>query len=175
MEEDTKILEQLLNTKISFTLSPTDEGYKIIENLLKAYKEKEVERKWYMEIISKLSFELGKYQAKSEEDEAVIEKQQKEIEEKNIAINKQSITISKQLQEIERFNNEMDLDYVDNNFVSKKKIQDKIDELNKQIEELKKNAFSKGLDEVEFDFWKSELNKAIAKRNVLQELLESEE
>ena len=50
-------------------------------------------------------------------------------------------------------------------------ILDKVDELEEQIEEFKKNTFSRGLDEIEFDFWRSELNRAIGKRNILQEIL----
>lgn len=63
-----------------------------IENLLKAYKEKEIETKKDKETIAKLSFELGKYQAKSKEDEAVIEKL---IDERNYIINNLKIDLNK--------------------------------------------------------------------------------
>lgn len=53
---------------------------KKLENLLKAYKEKEIEIKKDKETIAKLSYELGKYQAKSKEDEAVIEELKERLE-----------------------------------------------------------------------------------------------
>ena len=41
MEQDIEILEELLNAKITFTISPTDYGWKALEQLIKAYKELE--------------------------------------------------------------------------------------------------------------------------------------
>lgn len=64
---------------------------------------------------------------------------------------------------IERFNNELDLDYVDNNFVSKDKIRDKIKELEEKYVELSKNKSSSE---------KAELNhEYIEKRSLLESLL----
>ena len=39
MEEDIKILEELINAKITFTISPSDYGWKAIEHLIKGYKQ----------------------------------------------------------------------------------------------------------------------------------------
>ena len=50
-------------------------------------------------------------------------------------------------------------------------IQDTLDDTNKNIEEFTKNVVTTK-EEIEQEYWKSELNKAIAKRNVLQEILE---
>lgn len=43
MEQDIEILEELLNAKITFTISTTDYGWKALEHLIKAYKELEEE------------------------------------------------------------------------------------------------------------------------------------
>lgn len=45
MEQDIDILEELLNAKITFTISTTDYGWKALEHLIKAYKELEEENK----------------------------------------------------------------------------------------------------------------------------------
>lgn len=45
MEQDIEILEELLNAKITFTISTTDYGWKALEHLIKAYKELEEENK----------------------------------------------------------------------------------------------------------------------------------
>ena len=56
MEQDIEILEELLNAKITFTISPTDYGWKALEHLIKAYKELEeenIELKECLEVTSK--------------------------------------------------------------------------------------------------------------------------
>lgn len=56
MEQDIEILEELLNAKITFTISPTDYGWKALEHLIKAYKELEEENtevKECLEVTSK--------------------------------------------------------------------------------------------------------------------------
>lgn len=50
-------------------------------------------------------------------------------------------------------------------------IQNTLDDTNKNIEEFTKNVVTTK-EEIEQEYWKSELNKAIAKRNILQEILE---
>lgn len=65
---------------------------------------------------------------------------------------------------VERFNKELDLDYVDNNFISKDKIRDKI----KELEEEKKKYF--GMQGLQY----SELALQTVKIQVLRELLEGE-
>ena len=45
MEQDIEILEELLNAKITFTISTTDYGWKALEHLIKAYKELEEKNK----------------------------------------------------------------------------------------------------------------------------------
>lgn len=45
MEQDIDILEELLNAKITFTISTTDYGWKALEHLIKAYKELEEKNK----------------------------------------------------------------------------------------------------------------------------------
>lgn len=106
MEEDIKILEdyiKLINKGYcedcnelcnihSTPVFPSRAIKQALENLLKAYKEKEIETKKDKETIAKLSFELGKYQAKSKEDEAVIEKL---IDERNYIINNLKIDLNK--------------------------------------------------------------------------------
>lgn len=82
MEEDLKILEELLNANVSFKISPEDRGYKAIENLIKGYRE---------------------------------------LEEK-----------------IKRYEKELDLDYVDNNFISISKIKENIKKYAEQFVETEK-------------------------------------
>ena len=79
---DIKILEKITECEDEFSfpiLSSRD--YQAIKNIIKAYKEKEIETKKDKETIAKLSYELGKYQEKSKEYEAVIEEMAKYIKE----------------------------------------------------------------------------------------------
>ena len=66
MEKDIKILEELLNAKISFTIRPTDYGYTAIESLINKYKEQERD-------IRASHILLAKYSQKNEEQEKIIE------------------------------------------------------------------------------------------------------
>ena len=91
MEEDIKILENIKKfVEIEFKHYITDRELKALETLLKDYKE--IETKKDKETIAKLSYELGKYQEKSKEDEAVIEKL---IDERNYIINNLKIDLNK--------------------------------------------------------------------------------
>ena len=63
-EEDIKILEELLNAKITFTINPTDYGWKALEHLIKAYKELEEENK----TLNERNQYLVKYRAKLEKE-----------------------------------------------------------------------------------------------------------
>ena len=102
MEEDIKILEELLNAKITVKLSPSDYGWKAIEHLIKGYKELE--------------------------------------------------------EEIKKINKQLDLDYVDKNYIPVSLVEEKIEEL---WIKCPKNSINR--------FMINERNNKIA---VLQELLE---
>ena len=74
-----------------------------IENLLKAYKEKEVEKKWHMEIISQLSFKLGKYQEELEKRDKEYEQLYKEHAELIISYEK----LEREIEHLKLINSEL--------------------------------------------------------------------
>lgn len=58
MEEDIKILEELLNANVSFKISPEDRGYKALENLIKKYRELEEENRIFALAGSNIALKL---------------------------------------------------------------------------------------------------------------------
>ena len=58
MEEDLKILEELLNANVSFKISPEDRGYKALENLIKGYREIKEENRIFALVGSNIALKL---------------------------------------------------------------------------------------------------------------------
>lgn len=63
------------------------------------------------------------------------------------------------------------VDYILANSIPTSVIQNTLEDINEKIEEFTRNIVATK-EEIEQEYWKSELNKAIAKRNILQEILE---
>lgn len=80
----------------------------------------------------------------------------------------------KVLKENEEYSKQLDLDYVDKNYISKQKIKDEIEELKGKLEDISKRREKSKTKEEETVLWCLEI-RTDERIKALQELLESEE
>ncbi len=149
----------------------------------------EEERK-AVEFVKKRTKELKKYAKRENElvyDDIIlnlIEKLQKEneswksyseeLEEEQIEKNNKNCELEFEVEELQKENEEyskqLDLDYVDKNYISKKKIEDTIEELKGKLEDISKRREKSKTKEEETVLWCLEI-RTDERIKTLQELL----
>lgn len=94
----------------------------------------------------------------------------KENEYMHNELDKQQTTINKYAKENEEYSKQLDLDYVDKNYISKKKIEDTIEELKGKLEDISKRREKSKTKEEETVLWCLEI-RTDERIKTLQELL----
>ena len=94
----------------------------------------------------------------------------KENEYMHNELDKQQTTINKYAKENEEYSKQLDLDYVDKNYISKKKIEDAIEELKGKLEDISKQREKSKTKEEETVLWCLEI-RTDERIKTLQELL----
>lgn len=95
----------------------------------------------------------------------------KENEYMHNELDKQQTTINKYAKENEEYSKQLDLDYVDKNYISKKKIEDTIEELKGKLEDISKRRKKSKIKEEETVLWCLEI-RTDERIKTLQELLD---
>ena len=85
-------------------------------------------------------------------------------------LDKQQTTINKYAQETEEYSKQLDLDYVDKNYISKKKIEDTIEELKGKLKDISKRREKSKTKEEKTILWCLEI-RTDERIKTLQELL----
>lgn len=85
-------------------------------------------------------------------------------------LDKQQTTINKYAKENEEYSKQLDLDYVDKNYISKKKIEDTIEELKGKLEDISKRREKSKTKEEKTVLWCLEI-RTDERIKTLQELL----
>lgn len=94
----------------------------------------------------------------------------KENEYMHNELDKQQTTINKYAKENEEYSKQLDLDYVDKNYISKKKIEDTIEELKGKLEDISRRREKSKTKEEETVLWCLEI-RTDERIKTLQELL----
>ena len=94
----------------------------------------------------------------------------KENEYMHNELDKQQTTINKYAKENEEYSKQLDLDYVDKNYISKKKIEDTIEELKGKLEDISKRREKSKTKEEKTILWCLEI-RTDERIKTLQELL----
>ena len=94
----------------------------------------------------------------------------KENEYMNNELDKQQTTINKYAKENEEYSKQLDLDYVDKNYISKKKIEDTIEELKGKLKDISKRREKSKTKEEKTILWCLEI-RTDERIKTLQELL----
>lgn len=94
----------------------------------------------------------------------------KENEYMHNELDKQQTTINKYAKENEEYSKQLDLDYVDKNYISKKKIEDTIEELKGKLKDISKRREKSKTKEEETVLWCLEI-RTDERIKTLQELL----
>ena len=94
----------------------------------------------------------------------------KENEYMHNELDKQQTTINKYAKENEEYSKQLDLDYVDKNYISKKKIEDTIEELKGKLKDISKRREKSKTKEEKTILWCLE-NRTDERIKTLQELL----
>lgn len=94
----------------------------------------------------------------------------KENEYMHNELDKQQTTINKYAKENEEYSKQLDLDYVDKNYISKKKIEDTIEELKGKLKDISKQREKSKTKEEETVLWCLEI-RTDERIKTLQELL----
>lgn len=150
------------------------------------------EEKKAVEFVKKRTKELKKYAKRENElvyDDIIlnlIEKLQKEneswksyseeLEEEQIEKNNKNCELEFEVEELQKENEEyskqLDLDYVDKNYISKQKIKDEIEELKSKLEDISKRREKSKTKEEETVLWCLEI-RTDERIKTLHELLEN--
>lgn len=96
----------------------------------------------------------------------------KENEYMHNELDKQQTTINKYAKENEEYSKQLDLDYVDKNYISKKKIEDTIEELKGKLEDISRRREKSKTKEEETVLWCLEI-RTDERIKTLHELLEN--
>lgn len=147
IEEDIKNAEHFIKS------IKTDKEYKE-ENGWHGYYNKEI-----VELARILQHILSDYKKVLKENEYM-----------HNELDKQQTTINKYAKENEEYSKQLDLDYVDKNYVSKKKIEDTIEELKGKLEDISKRREKSKTKEEETVLWCLEI-RTDERIKTLQELL----
>ena len=133
----------------------------VVENQQYYIIKKEIEH--YKECIEKLQKENESWKSYSEE----LEEEQIEKNNKNCEL---EFEVEKLQKENEEYSKQLDLDYVDKNYISKKKIEDTIEELKGKLEDISKRREKSKTKEEETVLWCLEI-RTDERIKTLQELL----
>ena len=150
IEEDIQILEEFIdglrqyNTETGKDIKPTQFG--------------EGQRYVYSNVYYAIDHILSDYKKVLKENEYM-----------HNELDKQQTTINKYAKENEEYSKQLDLDYVDKNYVSKKKIEDTIEELKGKLEDISKRR-EKSKTKEETVLWCLEI-RTDERIKTLQELL----
>ena len=151
IEEDIKILEEFIdglkqyNPKTGKDIKPTQFG--------------EGQRYVYSNVYYAIDHILSDYKKVLKENEYM-----------HNELDKQQTTINKYAKENEEYSKQLDLDYVDKNYISKKKIEDTIEELKGKLEDISKRREKSKTKEEETVLWCLEI-RTDERIKTLQELL----
>lgn len=151
IEEDIQILEEFIdglrqyNTETGKDIKPTQFG--------------EGQRYVYSNVYYAIDHILSDYKKVLKENEYM-----------HNELDKQQTTINKYAKENEEYSKQLDLDYVDKNYVSKKKIEDTIEELKGKLEDVSKRREKSKTKEEETVLWCLEI-RTDERIKTLQELL----
>ena len=151
IEEDIQILEEFIdglrqyNTETGKDIKPTQFG--------------EGQRYVYSNVYYAIDHILSDYKKVLKENEYM-----------HNELDKQQTTINKYAKENEEYSKQLDLDYVDKNYVSKKKIEDTIEELKGKLEDISKRREKSKTKEEETVLWCLEI-RTDERIKTLQELL----
>lgn len=151
IEEDIQILEEFIdglrqyNTETGKDIKPTQFG--------------EGQRYVYSNVYYAIDHILSDYKKVLKENEYM-----------HNELDKQQTTINKHAKENEEYSKQLDLDYVDKNYVSKKKIEDTIEELKGKLEDISKRREKSKTKEEETVLWCLEI-RTDERIKTLQELL----
>jgi len=151
IEEDIQILEEFIdglrqyNTETGKDIKPTQFG--------------EGQRYVYSNVYYAIDHILSDYKKVLKENEYM-----------HNELDKQQTTINKYAKENEEYSKQLDLDYVDKNYVSKKKIEDTIEELKGKLEDISKRREKSKTKEEETVLWCLEI-RIDERIKTLQELL----
>ena len=151
IEEDIQILEEFIdglrqyNTETGKDIKPTQFG--------------EGQRYVYSNVYYAIDHILSDYKKVLKENEYM-----------HNELDKQQTTINKYATENEEYSKQLDLDYVDKNYVSKKKIEDTIEELKGKLEDVSKRREKSKTKEEETVLWCLEI-RTDERIKTLQELL----
>lgn len=133
----------------------------VVENQQYYIIKKEIEH--YKECIEKLQKENESWKSYSEE----LEEEQIEKNNKNCEL---EFEVEKLQKENEEYSKQLDLDYVDKNYISKKKIEDTIEELKGKLEDISRRREKSKTKEEETVLWCLEI-RTDERIKTLQELL----
>ena len=148
-----------MENSIKETLEKLSTGKKIkMYELLRTFKKEGIEnfvitRKKYVDVI------LSDYKRVLQENEYM-----------HNELDKQQTKINKYARENEEYSKQLDLDYVDKNYISKKKIEDTIEELKGKLEDISKRREKSKTKEEETVLWCLEI-RTDERIKTLQELL----
>lgn len=148
-----------MENSIKETLEKLSTGKKIkMYELLRTFKKEGIEnfvitRKKYVDVI------LSDYKRVLQENEYM-----------HNELDKQQTKINKYARENEEYSKQLDLDYVDKNYISKKKIEDTIEELKVKLEDISRRREKSKTKEEETVLWCLEI-RTDERIKTLQELL----
>lgn len=151
IEEDIQILEEFIdglrqyNTETGKDIKPTQFG--------------EGQRYVYSNVYYAIDHILSDYKKVLKENEYM-----------HNELDKQQTTINKYARENEEYSKQLDLDYVDKNYISKKKIEDTIEELKGKLEDISRRREKSKTKEEETVLWCLEI-RTDERIKTLQELL----
>lgn len=153
IEEDIKILEEFIdglkqyNPKTGKDIKPTQFG--------------EGQRYVYSNVYYAIDHILSDYKKVLKENEYM-----------HNELDKQQTTINKYAKENEEYSKQLDLDYVDKNYISKKKIEDELEELKGKLEDISKRREKSKTKEEKTVLWCLEI-RTDERIKTLHELLEN--
>lgn len=153
IEEDIKILEEFIdglkqyNPKTGKDIKPTQFG--------------EGQRYVYSNVYYAIDHILSDYKKVLKENEYM-----------HNELDKQQTTINKYAKENEEYSKQLDLDYVDKNYISKKKIEDELEELKGKLEDISKRREKSKTKEEKSVLWCLEI-RTDERIKTLHELLEN--
>lgn len=151
IEEDIQILEEFIDGLRQYN---TETGKDI-----KPTQFREGQRYVYSNVYYAIDHILSDYKKVLKENEYM-----------HNELDKQQTTINKYAKENEEYSKQLDLDYVDKNYISKQKIKDEIEELKGKLEDISKRREKSKTKEEETVLWCLEI-RTDERIKTLQELL----
>lgn len=165
MNEEEKKALRVINARTRRLLDELEiEKEDMLDEPRIAYLMQEIRaNKTILNLIEKLQKENESWKSYSEE----LEEEQIEKNNKNCEL---EFEVEKLQKENEEYSKQLDLDYVDKNYISKKKIEDTIEELKGKLEDISKRREKSKTKEEEIVLWCLEI-RTDERIKTLQELL----